>query len=116
MADVTLDTLEKTLPREYYLDDALYQREFAAIFHCDWVCIGRAEALSQPGDYKAVRFGEQSIVVLRGEAFELRAFYNVCRHRGNIVASSSGNKSRFSCSYHAWTYDLKGQLVGAPHM
>ena len=40
MADVTLDTLEKTLPREYYLDDALYQREFAAIFHCDWVCIG----------------------------------------------------------------------------
>ena len=116
MAGATLDTLEKTLSREHYLDSGPYQREFSAIFSCGWVCVGRAETLSAPGDYQAQRFGDQSIVVLRGEDLELRAFYNVCRHRGNIVASGSGNKSRFSCSYHAWTYDLKGQLVGAPHM
>ena len=123
MADVTLDTLEKTLPREYYLDDALYQREFAAIFHCDWVCIGRAEALSQPGDYKAVRFGEQSIVVLRGEAFELRAFYNVCRHRGAELVPMPDSQTRrghfdrrITCPYHAWSYRLDGTLRGTPHL
>ena len=123
MAGVTLDTLEKTLPREYYLDDTLYQREFAAIFHSDWVCIGRAEALSQPGDYQALRFGEQSIIILRGEAFELRAFYNVCRHRGAELVPMPDTEMRrghfdrrITCPYHAWSYRLDGTLRGTPHL
>ena len=77
-----LDSLEKTLPRDSYLDDATFQKEWRAIFEQSWVCIGRASALSEPGDYLALRLQNQSIVVVCGEQGDLSAFYNVCRHRG----------------------------------
>ena len=57
-----LDSLEKTLPRDSYLDDATFQKEWRAIFEQSWVCIGRASALSEPGDYLALRLQNQSIV------------------------------------------------------
>jgi Rieske 2Fe-2S family protein len=123
MAGVTLDTLEKTLPREHYLDAACYLREYAAVFHAGWVCIGRTEALSDAGDYQAVRFGEQSVVVLRGEDQELKAFYNVCRHRGAELIPMPDAQTRtghfdrrITCPYHAWSYQLDGTLRGTPHL
>ena len=123
MAGATLDTLEKTLSREHYLDSGPYQRELAAIFSCGWVCVGRAETLSAPGDYQAQRFGDQSIVVLRGEDLELRAFYNVCRHRGaelipmpNPEIQRGQFDRRITCPYHAWSYRLDGTLRGTPHL
>ena len=118
MAGATLDTLEKTLSREHYLDSGPYHREFAAIFSCGWVCVGRAEALSAPGDYQAQRFGDQSIVVIRGEDLELQAFYNVCRHRGAELIPMPDTQirtghfdRRITCPYHAWSYRLDGTCL-----
>ena len=60
-----LDSLEKTLPRGSYLDDASFQKEWRAIFEQSWVCVGRESALPQPGDYLALRLHNQSIIVVR---------------------------------------------------
>jgi len=78
----TLASLEKTLPRASYLDAAEFQREYAAIFESGWVCVGRGDTLTEPGDYLAIRLQEQSLLVVRTDKNELSAFYNVCRHRG----------------------------------
>ena len=118
-----LDSLEKTLPRDSYLDDASFQKEWRAIFEQSWVCVGRASALPQPGDYLALRLHNQSIVVVRGEESDLSAFYNVCRHRGTelVPLTQAGPiTGRFNrsivCPYHAWSYHLDGRLRGTPHL
>jgi len=118
-----LDSLEKTLPRDSYLDDATFQKEWRAIFEQSWVCIGRASALSEPGDYLALRLQNQSIVVVCGEQGDLSAFYNVCRHRGTelVPLTQPGPiTGRFNrsivCPYHAWSYHLDGRLRGTPHL
>ena len=123
MTGVTLDTLEQTLSREHYLAADYYVSEYAAIFNCGWVCIGRTETLAHPGNYQAVRLGEQSIVVIRGEDLELQAFYNVCRHRGAELIPMPDTQirtghfdRRITCPYHAWSYRLDGTLRGAPHL
>ena len=77
-----LASLEKTLPRTSYLDAGEFQREYAAIFESGWVCVGRSDTLTEPGDYLAIRLQDQSLLVVRQENDELGAFYNVCRHRG----------------------------------
>ena len=61
--------------------------------------------------------GEESIIVVRGFDQQLRAFFNVCRHRGSqICLKKNGNIRRFVCPYHAWAYDLDGKLISARHM
>ena len=119
----TLASLEKTLPRASYLDAGEFQREYAAIFESGWVCVGRSDTLTEPGDYLAIRLQDQSLLVVRAENGELGAFYNVCRHRGTeLVALKdpgpvSGQFSRsIVCPYHAWSYHLDGRLRGTPHL
>ena len=118
-----LDSLEKTLPRDSYLDDASFQKEWRAIFEQSWVCVGRAGALPKPGDYLALRLHNQSIIIVRGEAGGLSAFYNLCRHRGTELVpltqpgSITGRFNRsIVCPYHAWSYHLDGRLRGTPHL
>ena len=119
----TLESLEKTLPRASYLDTGEFQREYAAIFQSGWVCVGRSDTLTEPGDYLAIRFQDQSLLVVRAENGELGAFYNVCRHRGTELVPLkdagpvSGQFSRsIVCPYHAWSYHLDGRLRGTPHL
>jgi phenylpropionate dioxygenase-like ring-hydroxylating dioxygenase large terminal subunit len=90
------------------LEEALFRRE--------WVCLGRAEEVSRPGDYFTTSLLDEPLLVCRNKKDEVVVLSNVCRHRGSLIASGSGNKHRFSCPYHAWTYTNDGQLVGAPHM
>ena len=118
-----LDSLEKTLPRDSYLDDASFQKEWRAIFEQSWVCVGRAGALPKPGDYLALRLHNQSIIIVRSEAGGLSAFYNLCRHRGTELVpltqpgSITGQFNRsIVCPYHAWSYHLDGRLRGTPHL
>ena len=117
------DSLEKTLPRDSYLDDASFQKEWRAIFEQSWVCVGRAGALPKPGDYLALRLHNQSIIIVRSEAGGLSAFYNLCRHRGTELVpltqpgSITGQFNRsIVCPYHAWSYHLDGRLRGTPHL
>ena len=118
-----MDSLEKTLPRASYVDSREYQREYAAIFACGWVCVGRSETLASEGAYLAMRLGNASILVVRGEAGEFFAFYNVCRHRGaelvplpDLGPRTGQFRRRMTCPYHAWSYSLSGSLVGTPHL
>jgi Rieske 2Fe-2S family protein len=106
----------KTLPRHYYTSPELFAEEHERIFTRRWLCVGREERLAVPGAYFLEPVGAESVIVLRDRGGELRAFYNVCRHRGTRLCSAA--EGRFSgsiqCPYHAWTYGLDGRLLAAP--
>jgi Rieske 2Fe-2S family protein len=107
-----------TLPGYCYYDPAFYQLEQERIFSTMWVCAGRADTIPHPGSYQVVTVGKESVVVVRNQDAHLRAFVNVCRHRGSrLCTEPSGQlKGSIQCRYHAWTYGLNGQLIGAPNI
>ncbi len=106
----------KTLPRRYYVEPVIFAEELERIFARRWLCVGREAEIAQPGDYFLQQLGPESIIVLRDRGGALRAYYNVCRHRGTRLCEEP--RGRFSetiqCPYHAWTYSLDGRLLGAP--
>src|SRR5699024_10741368 len=77
-----------------------------------WVC--HEESLRENGAYLAVEVAGRPIFLTRGQDGELRGFYNVCKHRGHHLLEGQGKTKRITCPYHAWTYDLQGQLRVAP--
>src|SRR5712691_9747737 len=107
-----------TLPGRYYNAPEIWAEERERIFARRWICVGRAAELGQLGDYAVRAVGGESVMVVRGQDGAVRAFYNVCRHRGTRLCEEA--RGRFSetiqCPYHAWTYTLDGTLIGAPHM
>ena len=98
------------LPATYYTDPAIYQLEMERIFHRSWNFAGYTAELRKPGDYLTCRVGEESIIVVRGQDQKLRAFYNVCRHRGHWLLEGAGNIGAITCPYHAWSYETNGEL------
>jgi Rieske 2Fe-2S family protein len=108
----------RTLPREFYTSDALYREEAERIFARRWVCVGRAARVAETGDFFLAEVAGESLVVVRGADGTVRAFYNVCRHRGTRVCEEPAGRfaGSMQCPYHAWTYGLDGRLLGAPHM
>jgi choline monooxygenase len=103
-------------PGDIYYSDAVYKLEKEHIFKKDWLCVGRVEEVEKPGDYMTLRIVGEPVLITRNQAGEVKAFANVCLHRGVEIASGSGNVDNFSCPYHAWQYDLDGHLVGAGFM
>ncbi|TVQ57233.1 MAG: aromatic ring-hydroxylating dioxygenase subunit alpha [Rhodobacteraceae bacterium] len=95
-----------------YTDPAVLAREQEALFDRDWVMVTRAGAAPNPGDYVAAKLGERPIAVVRQKDGTLRAFANFCLHRYVKLLEGSGNARRIVCPYHAWTYDISGQLIG----
>lgn len=83
-----------------------------------WVCAGRSADLTDPGSFFVRELDGESVVVVRDRDSTLRAFLNICRHRGTrlCVADEGNFHGGIQCPYHAWTYDLTGKLLGAPHM
>ncbi len=106
--------MTETLPYSWYTDEELLRRERSVIFARNWQYAGRAEQVAQPGSFLATDAGGIPIVVTRDEGGELRAFLNVCRHRGAVLTEGCGERSTIQCHYHAWTYDLDGSLRTAP--
>ncbi|HMS21978.1 MAG TPA: Rieske 2Fe-2S domain-containing protein [Sphingorhabdus sp.] len=106
----------RAMPPSVYTSEDFLAHELRDIFAQDWFCVGRATALSKPGDYVTVELAGQAIIVLRNKEGQLRAMSNVCRHRMSTLLEGRGNKSRIVCPYHAWTYNLDGSLRGAPAM
>jgi Rieske 2Fe-2S family protein len=126
-ADLAQET--RTLPGRNYFDPAIFALEQERIFSRLWVCVGRADRLPDAGSYIVSQVGTESIIVLRDRAGELRAFLNVCRHRGaRLCPVGQGEPpggteegqgrlhATLQCPYHAWTYALDGRLIGAPNM
>ena len=104
------------LPPRVFHDPAIFDFEQAAWFGRSWLCVGREEDAARPGEYVLARPAGESAMVVRGEDDTLRAFHNVCRHRGSrILTEDAGRVVRFQCPYHAWTYELDGTLRRASH-
>ncbi len=109
--------LDATLPSAYYCAPAILDREWERIFHRSWLYAGREERVPKPGDFLTLAVGRESVLVVRDRESRLRAFYNVCRHRGaRLCAAETGSLKAIRCPYHAWTYGLDGRLAGAPNL
>ncbi len=106
----------RALPPGAYRDPELHALERDRIFAVDWQCAGLAAEIPEPGDYLTFAINDQPIVVVRGDDGVVRSFSNVCLHRMMRLADGRGRCRKFTCPYHAWTYDLNGRLVAAPHM
>ena len=106
-----------TLPGRYYTDADLFRNELERFYCQNWICAGRASQIPRPGDYFLREVADESVIITRDTDGVLRAFFNVCRHRGTrICATGEGHfPGRIQCGYHGWTYGLDGRLIGAPH-
>jgi len=106
----------RAMPTEVYTSPDFVAAELEHIFSKDWYCVGRADALSAAGDYVSAELAGQPIVVLRDREGTLRAMSNVCLHRMSTLLHGRGKAKTIVCPYHEWTYNLDGNLRGAPAM
>ncbi len=108
----------RTLPRQYYVSPEIYQLESDRIFSGQWLCVASADDVREAGSFLLVEIEGESLILARDADERVRCFYNVCRHRGALVCQQPRGSSvkSFSCPYHAWSYDLTGRLIAAPHM
>lgn len=108
----------RTMAREYYAAPEILLREKERVFANHWVCVGRSSDFAEPGSFRLATVAGESLIIVRDRGGEIRAHYNVCRHRGTrLCTESAGTFSEtIQCPYHAWTYRLDGRLIGAPHM
>lgn len=98
-----------------YLDRAYAEAEWQRVWQRCWLLAGVESDLAAPGDFFVFDIARESILLVRDERHELRAFYNVCQHRGNrLVTADRGHLGRFRCAYHAWSYGLDGALERVP--
>ena len=103
------------LPVEAYTSQDWFDRELRTIFGNAWQFAGLVEDIQDPGDYITVQCGHQNIMVVKGRDQRLRAFHNLCRHRGTQLLRAVGKKQKaITCPYHDWTYNLNGQLQSVP--
>lgn len=106
-----------TLPARYYTDPSWFAREQDAIFRAMWLPAGRVDDVPAAGSWRAQELAGARVLVVRGDDGEVRAFHNVCRHRGTLLCDGDAGQARhLQCPYHAWTYRLDGELHRAPHM
>jgi phenylpropionate dioxygenase-like ring-hydroxylating dioxygenase large terminal subunit len=106
--------VKTTLPWAWYNAPEILQREGERIFARSWQYVGHAGQLPGDGSYFTATAGQIPVVVTRARDGALRAFLNVCRHRGHVVASGAARRETLQCPYHAWTYGLDGALRAAP--
>jgi phenylpropionate dioxygenase-like ring-hydroxylating dioxygenase large terminal subunit len=107
------------LPREFYTDPAIFELDLERMLLTHWFCVGHASSIARSGDYLIVELGAESVIVVRTPSGEIRALLNVCRHRGSRLLSGPSGRavsSRLTCPYHAWSYDLDGNLLAARRM
>lgn len=106
-----------TPPGRVFHDADIYALDVQRIFGRMWVCAGHVSKAREAGQFFTITVGDESLIVVRARDGRLRAFYNVCRHRGTRLTSSREGACRgFTCPYHAWHYDLDGALKAAPLM
>ncbi|HEU0101019.1 MAG TPA: aromatic ring-hydroxylating dioxygenase subunit alpha [Mycobacteriales bacterium] len=111
-------SLIPTLGGAYYTDPGVFAREQQHVFEQMWFCAVRCSDLARPGAFQKVQIGRESVLVVRGRDGTLRAFLNICRHRGAQLCTEPAGEVRrtLQCPYHAWTYGLDGRLVAAPNL
>jgi Rieske 2Fe-2S family protein len=109
----------RALARDFYTDPRIFERDMERMLLRHWFCAGHVSSVPRPGDFLLVDLGAESVIIVRTQDDEIRALVNVCRHRGSRICTTRSGKApsgRFTCPYHAWTYDLSGRLVAAREM
>lgn len=115
--------MEATLHRDLYIEPSWFEKERERVFFDQWTCVAREDDLVSAGSYEAVDLAGDSVILVRGEDWKLRAFHNVCRHRGcQLVDSTKADRrsgqfiANIRCPYHSWTYRLDGSLHHTPYV
>src|SRR5438046_1974956 len=103
-----------TMPARWYIAPEFLALEKDRVFARTWQAVGRIDEVAGIGDFFTCEVLGEPLVVTRGTDGELRAFYNVCRHRAGNVAAGKGNRKSLQCRYHGWTYALDGRLMTTP--
>lgn len=106
----------QTLPPAIYHSPEILDLELDRIFRSEWICLGRTAEMPKPGDFICRDIIDLPVFAIRQKNESIKAFTNVCLHRSACLLSGEGHVSRISCPYHSWTYELDGQLIGAPFM
>ena len=104
------------LPPSIYHSAEIHELEKERLFRREWICIGRTAEIPNKGDFLCRDIVDAPVFVMRQRDASLKAFANVCAHRSSRLLTGAGHVSRISCPYHSWTYELDGQLIGAPFM
>jgi glycine betaine catabolism A len=118
VADPTMTGIHPGLPGRDYAAPEVYDAERDLVFHRTWFCVGRDADLAEPGDFITRDVAGESVLIVRTKEGELRAHYNVCRHRGSYLVDAERGRAKGAivCPYHAWAYALDGRLVGTPNV
>ncbi len=108
----------KTLAASWYTSPDVFAAERERIFASHWLCIGREKSLARPGDFVTVERAGESLIVTRDNDGAVRAYFNVCRHRGTRICEKASGRfvGSIQCPYHGWTYGLDGELKVARNM
>ena len=106
----------RCLPPSAYLSDEFLELEVQYVFQDSWICIGRLDDIPEQGDFVTSSIVGQPIFTIRNTNDEINSYSNICLHRMMTLLDGSGNTKRIVCPYHAWTYDITGQLLKAPQM
>lgn len=106
-----------SLEQRFYTDPEIYALDLECIVMRNWIFTGHQSQLAEVGDYLVLNVAGESAIVVRSKQGGIKAFANVCRHRGSIVClGKSGNTRKFECPYHGWMYDTDGNLIAARNM
>ena len=124
LADMEASTLDiaeaRSMPPAAYTSPAFYTFEKEALFGRTWLCVGHQNQIANNGDYFGITVADEPLLIVRRANGEIGAMSAICRHRGHPICQfdddRQGNTRTFQCPYHSWTYDLEGQLIGAPDM
>jgi len=112
-ADENLNS-QRALPGHRYTSPAFFAAEWEKMWTKTWLLLGRESEIPEPGDYQAENIGPESIIMIRQADGGIKAFYNVCQHRGNrLIAGDAGGVDHFVCAYHGWKWGLDGDLLWA---
>lgn len=105
------------LPKECYTSPDFFEFERRVVFACSWICVGHQDQIPKPGDHLAPVVAGEHLIIVRLENGSVHAMSAVCQHRGQLVTCGAGTGARqFVCPLHFWTYDLRGQFLGASRM
>ncbi len=118
MSFASQPALKTTLPARAYTDPAWFALEIDQVFAGMWIAAGRAAQLPREGAFVRRDVAGASVLIVRGAGESIRAFHNVCRHRGTRLCTDGDGvfAGSIQCPYHAWSYGLDGRLIGAPQM
>jgi 3-phenylpropionate/trans-cinnamate dioxygenase alpha subunit len=119
MVDIAelVDSDHGLISRRIFIEQEIYEEELRQIFARCWLFLCHDSQIPLPGDFMTTYMGEDPVLVTRDTGGKVRAFLNVCRHRGNrLCRADNGNAASFTCAYHGWTYGNDGRLTGVPYL